>query len=99
MFDDLSINVIASILAFYMTIQELVLYKKTKQIYHKIYSIFFISISMVFIPLIILRIIHYPNSISGIVLGTISVLFAVVAFFLYFHAEKSRKNHNKNRNK
>lgn len=91
-FKNLVFDFIALAFTLYMCIQELILYKKTKHLFHKAYSIFFASISMVFIPFVILILARIDfRSIQGILFVTVSVLFTLAALFFFFRAERLRK--------
>lgn len=99
-FRNLLFDVITLTFALCMAIYELFQYKKTKQLFHKMYSLFFICISMAFIPFIILIFTNrnFP-SIQTILFDLISVLFTLVGLFFYFRAERLQKSHNERRSK
>jgi len=82
----------ALIFALYMAFRETLLYQRTNKEFHKMYSLFFICASMIFMPFIILMITRWSlHSLRSISYDLVSAVFAIAALFYYFRAEKLRK--------
>ena len=89
----LGFYIIAIIFALFFSVHELILFRKTKQLFHKIYALFSVNTIMVLIPFVILKIGKWePRSIQSLLCGLFAGIFLIRSIYFYAKARKLQKS-------